>query len=332
MLKHYPIQFKKAAVVVLRKSGKTLLQQQTAGAYRPISLLSTIGKVIEAIIGRRIASAAEAHKLLPTLQMGNRPKRSTELAIKMVVDAAHTAWKRGAVSSLLQLDIKGAFDSVDYIRLLDTLRGMGFPMWVIRWVRSFVTDRQATLRFDGTTAAPIQITAGVPQGSPLSPILFLLYIASLYSRLGEQAGLLVVGFADDTNLMTFGKTTESTCQQLETAWRICQEWAKTRGMQFAPEKSELMHLTRAHVAPAMSLRLDDALIRPVTEARFLGVWLDRKLRWKAHLKAIRRKFSTQKYALTKLTASAWGCSLRRAREIYTSVIHSALAYRAGVWH
>jgi len=128
MLEHYPIQFKKAAVVVLRKSGKTLLQQQTAGAYRPISLLSTIGKVIEAIIGRRIASAAEAHKLLPTLQMGNRPKRSTELAIKMVVDAAHTAWKRGAVSSLLQLDIKGAFDSVDYIRLLDTLRGMGFPM------------------------------------------------------------------------------------------------------------------------------------------------------------------------------------------------------------
>jgi len=133
-------------------------------------------------------------------------------------------------------------------------------------------------------------------------------------------------------LMTFGKTTESTCQQLETAWRICQEWAKTRGMQFAPEKSELMHLTRAHVAPAMSLRLDDALIRPVTEARFLGVWLDRKLRWKAHLKAIRRKFSTQKYALTKLTASAWGCSLRRAREIYTSVIRSALAYGAGVWH
>lgn len=305
---------------------KTLLQQQTPGAYRPISLLSTIGKVIETVIGRRIADAAETHSLLPQLQMGNRPDRSTELAVKVVVDAVHTAWKHGAVASLLQLDIKGAFDTVNHVRLLDTLRSMGCPMWVVRWTKSFLTGREARLRFDGGESAPIQINAGVPQGSPLSPILFLLYIASLYERLQAQTGLLVVGFADDTNLMAFGNSALSTSRQLEAAWKIWEEWS------LPLKRTSSCTLRRAHVAPATSLRLGSTMIQPVVKARFLGVWLDRKLRWKGQLQAIKTKFMTQKYALTRLAASTWGCSLARAREIYTKVIRGAIAYGAGVWH
>jgi hypothetical protein len=109
-------------VVVLHKPGKTVAQQQTAGAYRPISLLSAIGKVLETAISWRIATAAESQGLLPETQMGNRPERSTDLAIKLVVDATHTAWRHGAIASLLQLDIKGAFDTVNHTRLLHTLQ------------------------------------------------------------------------------------------------------------------------------------------------------------------------------------------------------------------
>jgi hypothetical protein len=103
-------------------------------------------------------------------------------------------------------------------------------------------------------------------------------------------------------------------------------------MEFAPEKSELVHLTRARAAPTTPVRLGQQVITPVQEARFLGVWIDRKLKWKGHLNAIKRKFATQQFALTRLAASAWGCSLLRAREIYTKVIRSAMAYGAGVWH
>ena len=80
-----------------------------------------MGKVIEAAISQRIATAAEEQGLLPELQMGNRPQRSTELAVKVVVDATHTAWHQKAVTSLLQLDIKGAFDTVNHTQLLYTL-------------------------------------------------------------------------------------------------------------------------------------------------------------------------------------------------------------------
>src|SRR5437667_979085 len=103
-------------------------------------------------------------------------------------------------------------------------------------------------------------------------------------------------------------------------------------MEFAPEKSELLHLTRARVAPRTVVRLGQQEIHPVQEARFLGIWLDHKLKWKGHLAAVKRKFATQQFALSRLAASAWGCSLLRAREIYTKVIRSALSYGAGVWH
>jgi hypothetical protein len=103
-------------------------------------------------------------------------------------------------------------------------------------------------------------------------------------------------------------------------------------MKFAPEKSELVHLTRAHAAPTTPVHLDEQVITPVQEARFLGVWIDRKLKWKGHLMAIKRKFATQQFALTRLAASAWACSLLRAREVYTKVIRSAVAYGAGVWN
>jgi hypothetical protein len=85
-------------------------------------------------------------------------------------------------------------------------------------------------------------------------------------------------------------------------------------------------------ALTIAIYIDQQIITPVQEARFLGVWIDRKLKWKGHLTAIKRKFATQQFALTRLTVSAWGYSLLCAREIYTKVIHSTIAYSARIWH
>lgn len=331
-LGHFPKRFRSALVVVIPKPGKKESVMRTPGGWRPVSLLSTIGKVIEAAMGERITSAAEANGLLPDEQMGNRKERSTELAVRLVTEAVRTAWANGAVASLLQLDIKGAFDTVNHTRLLHTLREQGFEAWVIQWVRSYLSERTAALHFDGKSAEPTDIRAGVPQGSPLSPILFILYTASLYHDLRDKEGIITCGFADDTNILAFGKTPEDTARRLEGVWGTCTRWAAMRGVQFEPSKSELLHFTRAHTAPTTAVRLGTATIQPVESARFLGVWLDRKLTWKAHLKQIKTKLETQTFALTRLAASAWGCRLARAREIYTKVIRSAIAYGAPAYH
>ena len=103
-------------------------------------------------------------------------------------------------------------------------------------------------------------------------------------------------------------------------------------MEFEPKKSELMHFTRAREPCPLHVRLGDTVVPPVTSARFLGVWLDRKLRWKDHISKLKAKMATQTLALTRLAASAWGCSVPRARELYTKVIRSALSYGASAWH
>ena len=107
--------------MVLQKPGKTPETYRTPGGYRPIALLPTVGKVIEALVAKRVTEAAEAYGLLLTEQMGNREHRSTELAVRLVVAQVQEAWRQKAAASLLQLDISGAFDTVNYTRLLATL-------------------------------------------------------------------------------------------------------------------------------------------------------------------------------------------------------------------
>ena len=106
-----------------------------------------------------------------------------------MTDLVHTAWKLHSTASLLQLDLKGAFDRVDHRWLLYTLDQLGLPTWLIEWVRSYLGKRTARLRFDGETSSLITPTQGIPQGSPLSPILFILFLTPLYTKLPKKRPL-----------------------------------------------------------------------------------------------------------------------------------------------
>ena len=329
---YFPQRYRQANVVVLRKPGKKPPQYKTPAGWRPISLLNTAGKILESIVATRLASAAEEHGLLPEGQMGNRQHRSTEAAILLTTEIVRTAWDRGGIVSLLQLDFAGAFDTVNHNRLIEILRNKGLPEWLLSFIRSFLAARTARLLFDGRQSEPFDIRAGVPQGSPLSPILFLLYIATLYERLKDAPGTVTIGFADDTNIASIGRAPEQTVKQLERAWAICERWAREHGMQFNAGKSELMHFTRRRAAVTATIRLGTDTIQPVQSARLLGIQIHRKLRWNAHLAELKSKMQRQTRALTGIAASTWGCSLQRAREVYTKVIRSAIAYGAIAYH
>jgi hypothetical protein len=138
-LGHFPDRFKEARTVVLRKPGRP--SYSDPGTWWPITLLNTIGQLIESLMANRVSQAAEEHKLLPDTQMGGRPGRSTETALELLTTQIKTVWGTGQfVATLLSLDISGAFDTVNSTRLLDILRKkasqagpyVGFgPLWLI---------------------------------------------------------------------------------------------------------------------------------------------------------------------------------------------------------
>ncbi len=158
------------------------------------------------------------------------------------------------------------------------------------------------LRFDDAEAAFREFYIEISQGSPLSPILFILYIASLYKEF-EEEGITVIGFADDTNLIVYNNDIATNCECLEHIWAACERWAVIRRMAFVLKKSELIHFIQTHILPKQMIQFSDTNMAPVESARFFGVWLDRKLRWHQHLKIMQAKLSKQQYALIKLTVS-----------------------------
>ena len=186
-LGYHPKRFKESTTIVLRKPQKP--RYDTPKSYRPIALLNTMGKLLEKLVANRISKAAEDFNLLPEEQMGARPKRSTISAVELLTEQIHTIWGRDKkkVASLLSLDISGAFDNVSHERLIHNLREKGIPRWISNFVKSFLEGRTTSVVLGSYKGDQIFTNTGIPQGSSLSPILFLVFVSTLLPMLQTHA-------------------------------------------------------------------------------------------------------------------------------------------------
>ncbi|KAJ5728169.1 hypothetical protein N7493_004499 [Penicillium malachiteum] len=194
-LGHHPKQWRSAKIIVLRKPGKP--NYSVPGAYRPISLLNTLGKLLEAVMARRLSYLAEKHNLLPNSQFGGCPGRTTEQALLILSGAIDKAWYKHKVVMLIAFDLKGVFNGVNLVSLDTSLQARGIPMVARQWIKSFMSDCYANIGFDDfrTETQPLA-HAGLAQGSPLSPILFAFFNADLVDQpVDSHSGLSV--FIDD---------------------------------------------------------------------------------------------------------------------------------------
>ena len=165
-LGHHPRRWRVAKMVVLRKPGK--VDYSIPGAYHPISLLNTLGKL------RRLSHLAEEYGLLTDTKFGGRPGKTTEQAPLVLSNAINRARYKQGVVTLIAFDLKRAFNRVNKISLNARLRAKGFPAVARKWIASFMSDRFASIGFvDFRTEIEPLINAGLAQGSPLSPILFI---------------------------------------------------------------------------------------------------------------------------------------------------------------
>jgi hypothetical protein len=174
---YHPKAWRKAVAVTLRKPNKP--DYSNPRAYRLITLLESLGKILEKIIARRLTFLAGSHNLVPDNQFGGRSNSSTADAILSFTNDVHCAWNHKKVTSALTFNIKGYFDFVNHNRLLCVLRKKKIPLEYVKWVASFLTDREAAMCLDRKRGGMAPVENGIPQGSPISPILATFYTAEL---------------------------------------------------------------------------------------------------------------------------------------------------------
>ena len=185
------------------------------------------------------------------------------------------------------------------------------------------------------TTSSFSVRTGIPQGSPISPILYLFYNADLLDicdRASVKANGL--GFVDDVNLLAYGKSTEENCETIEKLHRKFETWARKHGCIFAPAKYQLIHLSRNPKKFNMgaSINIVGNEVSPQPEVKVLGLHIDTALKWGPHVKKIQEKMTKQTMALTKISTSTWGATLKRARRVYIAVVRPAMTYGSTVWH
>ena len=171
-----------------------------------------------------ISYLAETYQLLPPTHLGGRPCRSTEDAMMLLMENIHATWRKQEVFSVVFMDVAGAFNNVHHIRLTDNLRKRGIPNNIIRWIESFFQDRSTRITFNGTQSKSFSTPAGVPQGSPLSPILYIFYNADLLEI--SPTKHIALGFIDDIGYGVEGLTAKGNAERLEELLIKTEDWKK----------------------------------------------------------------------------------------------------------
>ena len=233
---------------------------------------------------------AEKYHLLLTTQHGCCRQRNTLTVLELLTEQIHMVWNQGTparlkVASLLSLDMSSTFPNISHDRLLHNLRCKGIPTALIRWTASFLADRKTTLVLGRWQSSTYRVSTGIPQGSPISSILFLFFNTDLVEHCAWSTHRVIgLGFVDNVNILACGDSTEENCHLLKKVHDDCLAWASHHGATFAPQKYELMHLTCSRkFNMAASIQLPGGLKTPSPTVQVLGVLLDPKLRWGPHI-------------------------------------------------
>ena len=269
-----PKEWRHAVIVPIHKKGPKNLARN----YRPISLTSAICKVMEAVMKDKIMTHLECNDLLSPHQHGFRSGRSCTTQLLEALDLWTQAIEGGQSMDVIYLDFSKAFDSVPHGRLLSKVKAFGIEGQVLRWVEAFLTGRTQQVVVEGTRSSCSAVTSGVPQGSVLGPLLFLLYINDMPDGLHSSIKL----FADDSKV--FGPAQSAQAREcLQHDLHELGHWSKQWQLPFNLEKCKALHLGSNN--PCASYVLLGQTLTPTEQENDLGIVVDGALNFHAQTAA-----------------------------------------------
>ena len=321
-----PEEWKCANVTPIHKKG----DRTDPNNYRPVSLTSQVCKVMESIIRDRIVEHLERLNLLNNAQHGFRNGRSCLTNLLTTLEQWTEIIDEGDCLDIAYLDFRKAFDLVSHEHLLYKMSKYGIDGKILNWVKDFLKNRTQKVVIRGTSSTTREVTSGVPQGSVLGPILFLIFINDLPLEIISPLSL----FADDSKLFSRIVKTKSKSkvvetdndQKLQKDLNKVVEWAKKWKMEFNVQKCKIMHL--GHDNPRKVYSMDGKVLSTTEEEKDLGVLIDNKLDFGKHINSIVGRANR---VLGMIRVSFACLNIQMFLNMYTALVRPLLEYCVQVW-
>ncbi|CAH2225630.1 jg2420 [Pararge aegeria aegeria] len=324
-LGHFPEFWKEATVIVLRKPAKE--DYTNPKAYRPIGLLPVLGKILEKMVIGRI----KWHILpgLSTRQFGFVPQKSTEDALYVLMQTIRKKLHQKKLITMISLDIEGAFDSAWWPAIRTRLAEEKCPVNIRRILDSYLRDRTVGVRYGGAEHFK-QTSKGCVQGSIGGPILWNLLLDPLLRGL-EERGDYCQAFADDVVLVLDGDTGLEVARRANAALAYVQEWGVSNKLKFGPQKTKAMVITNKLKYDPPRLHMGGIGIDLSREIKVLGLTIDDKLTFNAHVTNTCIKVQNIYKQLSRAARVSWGLHPQIIKTIYTAVVEPLVLYAAVAW-
>ena len=320
---YFPSELKLAKIIPLYKANDPSLFNN----YRPISLLSVFSKILEKIMYDRLYDYLVTLKILYEYQFGFQKSKSTYMALISLTDRLIAALEKGDVCVGLFIDFRKAFDTVNHEILLDKLYFYGIRGVAHDWFRSYLSNRQQCVEYNNVTSNVLNMKCGVPKGSNLGPLLFLLYINDLAYVSSEFFSIL---FADDSNFFCTGSNLNEVITVVNRELYLVVEWLNCNKMSLNIEKTHFMIFKpkRKILDGNSDVLINGCKINEVKSTKFFGVVIDCNLSWKQHIETVSSKISKNIGILSK-ARSVFRTDILQS--LYYSFIYPYISYCIHVW-
>ena len=282
----FPEKLQHAKVIPLFKKGCPM----TVSNYRPISLLSVFSKISEKLMYKRLYNFLEIHKILYNLQFGFRPSHSVNHALISLTESIKNTLDNKAFGCGIFLDLQKAFDTVNHQILLKKLEHYGIRGTALAWFSSYLSNRKQYASVNGHNSNHLDVVCGVPQGSVLGPLLFLIYINDLPNSSDKLSYYL---FADDTNIYFESDSLSQLQKIVNKELKQVKKWLDANKLALNVDKTNfvIFHSTNKSLDEAINIKIGKELVKQAKYVKFLGVLLDENLTWKYHLSELSKKLA-----------------------------------------